>query len=60
MDTAILGKIVKDCFRVDRIDYSQANVLTIAHDNDRSLFYEGKWYSPLINTIEDDLLQRWC
>lgn len=44
-----------DCFRLDKEDYPFASVLSVAHDNDRSLLYNGKYYSPLIDTIEDDL-----
>lgn len=58
MDYSVLRKIVLDCFKIDRIDYERTRVLTIAHDNDRSLFHEGKWYSPLIDTMEDDLAAR--
>jgi hypothetical protein len=33
-------------------------VVTVAHDNDRSLLHDGRYYSPLINTMEDDLARR--
>ncbi|MGI9341898.1 MAG: hypothetical protein ACR2QV_03570 [Gammaproteobacteria bacterium] len=58
MDTAIVRKIAADCFRWDAIDYPRSDILTIAHDTDRSLLVDGKWYSPLIDTIEDDLRAR--
>jgi hypothetical protein len=58
MDTAIVSKIVRDSFRWDKIDYPRADILTVAHDNDRSLWYKGSWYSPLIDTMEDDLRKR--
>lgn len=58
MDYSILRKIIRDCFRIDRINYEQTKVLTVAHDNDRSLLYNGKYYSPLIDTMEDDLAKR--
>ena len=55
MDFSIIAKIARDLVRIDRLDLPQADILTVAHDNDRSFFYEGKWYSPLMDTIEDDL-----
>lgn len=59
MDFSIVAKIAGDCLRIDRVDYPQANILTIAHDNDRSLrLPDGRWYSPLIDTMEDDLRAR--
>jgi hypothetical protein len=58
MDLSILLKIIRDCFRWDRVKYPQALVLTVAHDNDRSLLFDGAWYSPLVDTIEDDLRSR--
>jgi hypothetical protein len=58
MDWSILAKIAHDIFLVDRKEYPLADVLTVAHDNDRSLFYRNRWYSPLIDTIEDDLRSR--
>jgi hypothetical protein len=58
MDVSIALKIIRDCFRWDRILYPSADVLTVAHDNDRSLFHDGRWYSPLVDTIEDDLRSR--
>jgi len=58
MDIAIVLKIVRDVFRVDKPEYARADVLTLAHDNDRSFLHGGKWYSPLIDTIEDDLRAR--
>lgn len=58
MDHSIIKKIIRDCFRIDRINYGRAPVLTVAHDNDRSLLHNGKFYSPLIDTMEDDLARR--
>jgi hypothetical protein len=55
MDYKIVKKVLLDCFRFDIEDYPQSRVLTVAHDNDRSLMYRGKYYSPLIDTMEDDL-----
>lgn len=55
MDYKIIKKILLDCFKVDDERYPRSPVLTIAHDNDRSLMYRGKYYSPLIDTMEDDL-----
>lgn len=55
MDYAIVRKVLLDCFKVDREAYPRAPVLTVAHDNDRSLLHQGKYYSPLIDTMEDDL-----
>lgn len=57
MDFSIIRKVIRDCFRIDRQSYPEAKVLTIAHDNDRSLLYNSKWYSPIIDTLEDDLRQ---
>ena len=54
----IVFKIIKDCFRIDKMNYERADVLTVAHDIDRSYLYKGKYYAPLINTIEDDLKER--
>lgn len=58
MDSSILRKILRDCMRIDRLRYPQADILTIAHDNDRSLNFNGQWYSPLVDTMEDDLRER--
>jgi hypothetical protein len=58
MDPSILRKIARDCFRRDRIEYPQSRVLSVAHDNDRSLLHKGRFYSPLIDTMEDDLRAR--
>src|SRR5687767_8476343 len=55
MDYAILWKIFRDLFRIDRNHYGQTKVLTLAHDIDRSLLLDGKYYSPLVDTVEDDL-----
>ncbi|MEX0142998.1 hypothetical protein D3C87_552650 [compost metagenome] len=58
MDYAIIKKIMLDCFKIEKIRYDEVPVLTVAHDNDRSLLHKGKYYSPLIDTMEDDLAQR--
>jgi hypothetical protein len=58
MDASIARKILRDSLRTDRIAYPPVRVLTTAHDNDRSLLLDGKWYSPLVDTIEDDLKTR--
>ena len=55
MDYAIVRKIIRDCLRIDEVRYGKTKVLTLAHDNDRSLLYKGKYYSPLVDTIEDEL-----
>lgn len=55
MDLSIVLKIVRDVFRFAQPQYPRADVLTLAHDNDRSFLHQGKWYSPLVDTIEDDL-----
>lgn len=55
MDYVIIKKIFLDCLKIDSQTYPRVPVLTVAHDNDRSLIYKGKYYSPLINTMEDDL-----
>ena len=58
MDYKIIRKILRDSLRVDSIDYEKTKILTLAHDNDRSLPYQGKFYSPLVDTIQDDLSAR--
>lgn len=58
MDYAIIRKIIRDCAKLDRIAYDRVPVVTVAHDNDRSLLHNGKYYSPLIDTIEDDLSSK--
>lgn len=59
MDRTLMKKILLDCFKLDRIDYERARILTIAHDTDRSLLLaDGRAYSPLIDTMEDDLAAR--
>lgn len=55
MDWKIVRKIARDLFRHERIDYERCDVLTVAHDNDRSFLRDGKYYSPLIDTLEDRL-----
>ncbi|MBQ5963371.1 hypothetical protein [Massilia sp. ZL223] len=58
MDKSIVLKILRDAFRIDRVRYPESRVLTVAHDNDRSLLHNGRWYSPLVDTMEDDLRLR--
>ena len=55
MDTTIVRKVLLDCFKIDSPSYPRTSVLSVAHDNDRSLLHKGRYYSPLIDTIEDDL-----
>jgi hypothetical protein len=55
MDWKLMRKIARDLFRFERIDYEPHSVLTLAHDNDRSFFIDGKYYSPLVDTLEDRL-----
>lgn len=58
MDFKIIKKIFFDTFKIDQIKYGESTVLTFAHDNDRSFLYNGKYYSPLIDTLEDDLKEK--
>src|SRR5690606_38495248 len=58
MELNIIGKILRDAIRIDRINWPQAPVLTVAHDIDRSYEYQGRWYAPLVSTIEDDLARE--
>jgi hypothetical protein len=58
MDRSIALKILRDCLRWGEIKYPRADVLTVAHDNDRSLLHDGSWYSPLVDTMEDDLRRK--
>lgn len=58
MDLKIIRKIIRDSIRIDRVSYAKSPVLTVAHDNDRSLERHGRYYSPLMDTIEDDLAAR--
>ncbi|KGY11304.1 hypothetical protein NM22_15685 [Vibrio tubiashii] len=44
-----------DCFKLGHPDYPKSDVLTFACDNDRYIDFNGKKYSPLIDTLEDDL-----
>lgn len=55
MDYAVVRKVVRDVFRKDRVTYPDADLLTVAHDTDRSYLYDGRYYSPLIDTLEDDV-----
>lgn len=58
MDYAIIKKILRDSLRLDHVEYRQVPVLTVAHDSNRSFFFDGRYYSPLIDTLEDDLRAR--
>lgn len=58
MDYSIVRKIARDCLRWDRVTYPRTTVLSVAHDTDRSLLHRGRFYCPLIDTIEDDLRAR--
>lgn len=55
MDIAIIKKIVIDLFKIDDFSLPEADVMTFACDNDRYIDFEDKKYSPLIDTITDDL-----
>ena len=54
----MVRKVVRDCFRRDDESYPPSRVVTVAHDTDRSVLDQGRYYSPLIDTIEDDLAAR--
>jgi hypothetical protein len=41
----IIRKIARDAFRIDNVKYEPADVLTVAHDNDRSYVYDGYHYA---------------
>jgi hypothetical protein len=58
MDWLLVKKIFLDCFKLDQVKYGEAPILTVAHDTDRGYTYEGKHYSPLIDTVEDHLKER--
>jgi hypothetical protein len=58
MDFKIILKVLIDSLKIDLIDLPKCDVLTFACDNDRYINYNGKMYSPLINTIEDELKER--
>ena len=58
LDKSMVRKVLRDCLRLDDDDYPAARVVTVAHDTDRSLHDQGRYYSPLIDTIEDDLAAR--
>jgi hypothetical protein len=58
MDYSLLKKIIVDSLKIDQINYGESKILTIAHDNDRGFLYKGKYYSQLIDTIEDDLAKK--
>lgn len=58
MDWKLVRKIARDVVRVERIDYGRCDVLTLAHDNDRHLLVDDKYYSPLVDTLEDRLRAR--
>ncbi|MCA5004089.1 hypothetical protein [Sphingobacterium bovistauri] len=58
MDYKLLKKIFLDLFKIDKVKYKKIPVLTVAHDNDRGYLYNGRYYSQLIDSIEDDLKQN--
>ncbi len=58
MDYALVKKILLDCFRRDAPVDMRVPVLTVANDNSRSLLLRGKHYSPLMDTLQDDLQRR--
>lgn len=58
MDLKLLKKLLRDVWRIDDVAYPHVKVLTVAHDTDRSYLYEGRWYSPVMDTIEDDLREQ--
>jgi hypothetical protein len=58
MDIKLLKKIFFDFFIIDKIDYGKCKILTIAHDTDRGYIVDGKYYSPLVDTIEDKLAEN--
>lgn len=58
MDIKLVQKILVDLFKIDSYKYGKAQVLTFACDSNRYIDYEGKKYSPLINTVEDSLAQQ--
>lgn len=55
MDRKLLKKVLRDIWRIDRVDYPRVPVLIVAHDTDRSYRHDGRWYAPMMDTIEDDL-----
>jgi hypothetical protein len=58
MDYALLRKMLVDFLRVDSPPPRRVPVLTVAGDNSRSVLYRGKRYSPLVDTLGDDLAAR--
>ncbi|MCG3189243.1 MAG: hypothetical protein LKCHEGNO_01534 [Burkholderiaceae bacterium] len=58
MINPLITKIARDCFRIDPPIKVRADVLTVANDNSRSLLHDGKYYSPLVDTLQDDLRAR--
>lgn len=57
MDLKIISKVLFDALKIDKLKLPKSNVLTFACDNDRYIDYNGKKYSPLINTIEEILAE---
>ncbi|NIY83309.1 hypothetical protein [Vibrio hepatarius] len=55
MDIKLIRKVILDCLKVGHPSYPKSDVLTFACDNDRYIDFNGKKYSPLIDTLEDDL-----
>lgn len=58
MDFKIIFKVLIDSLKIDSVKLPTCDVLTFACDNDRYIKYDGKIYSPLINTVEDRLNQQ--
>ena len=58
MDFKIIFKVLIDSLKIDSVKLPKCDVLTFACDNDRYIKYDGKMYSPLINTVEDRLNQQ--
>lgn len=55
---SVVKKLVRDVFRTKFPNLPQADVLTFAIDCDRYIEFEGKYYSPLINTLEESFERR--
>ncbi len=58
MTIATAFKVLTDCFRVDADVPRRVPVLSVNNDNSRSVLFEGRYYSPLVDTIMDDLARR--
>lgn len=58
MDSSTVIKILVDCFRLDKPVPKRVPVITVNNDNSRSIVVNGRFYSPLMDTIADDLARR--